>query len=148
MVSSVSTTIDGFKVHTTTFGAMAGLSLGLRVTKVFGPIVASFFKNLPTKDMKSIVNSDIDLTEIISSLAANIDEKTAGLIFDLFNTTLVDGKNMSDQNEFDMMFAGKYLSLLKIAFYIVKVNNFFDFGGIGKIIKPSTMPPVTEGLKS
>ena len=138
------TTIDGKSWRVSKFGGLAGLKLLTRLTILIGPSLGGSIKELKGLDinLKSILSADIPVGTLMESFGSGIedfasrldDETFPQLIQDLLVETKCDGKEVSKQ--FDILFAGEYLTLFKVVYFVLQVN-YPSFLGGGKLALPS-----------
>lgn len=134
---------DQFAISTTTFLASKGIELQSRLVKFVIPLFGAIPKK--PKDIESILEQDVDFSKVTQSLMVNFTEKKVfNLIFDLCNSTTVNGQDLSKKPLFDTIFSGEYLLLFKTLKYIMEVNfsDFFVENGI--ISSIMEMIPKTE----
>lgn len=140
MVETKEKTIDGFKVTVTQFPARYGFKMQARLIKVFAPILGTLLSG--KQGLESEVNLS-GLGDALQKVFILLDENAAmQLVFDLMQSTRVDGQEMNDAY-FDSMFAGKMNVVYKILGFILEVNfgNFFGEGGIGKAVTGAFKTP-------
>lgn len=150
MSAAVTTkTVDGHEVIITQFYALRGQKIQTKLFKYILPSLSGLFSALkPDPSGKISLDSGLDLTtagkEAIKSLIENLNEdELQSFLLELFASTMVDKKPLDSKN-FDTLFIGNYNLIYKLAYEVVMVNNFFDFGGIGSglIEKLQTISPV------
>jgi len=149
MVETEEREIDGLSVSVTQFPARFGFKMQVKLARIFGPVFGEIVSGVSDKPNKksdsssedvSIMDKDIDLKKLgsaIEKLFNILDEsKSESLVFELLNLTRIDKKEIN-QSSFDMIFAGKYLTLYKILGFVLEVNykSFFGEGDIGQKIK-------------
>jgi hypothetical protein len=137
--NTVTETIDGVKYVTIQFPARQGAKILVRLTKVFGPIFKSF-------DVDNVTNTEVDIAAFIEKLD---DDSFVQLILDLLMYTKRNGVDITDMT-LDTEFAGEYLQMLKVIWFVIRANNFLGKGDIGKMVtkyfpgmqKTSTESPI------
>ncbi len=142
MVENKEKKIDEFTVCVTQFPARAGWKMHAKLIRIFGPVIGSLIagNDINAGSLENTLDSDFDLSGLGTSLEklfGELDENTSlALVFELFNCTRIDGQEISEES-FDLLFAGKYLSIYKILGFVLEVNygSFFGENDIGTLLK-------------
>jgi hypothetical protein len=143
MIESKEKEIDEMKITVSQFPARAGFKMQARLVKLFAPFVGEIIGGIKTKKEQKLMESDVDLSKIpnaVKELFEHLDEDSAmQLVFDLLQLTKVNGQDVNEET-FDLMFPGKYLTLYKIIGFVLEVNygSFFGKSGIGQVFKKMT----------
>jgi hypothetical protein len=132
------------KLMAGTLPGTTGIRLGVRITKLLTPII----KALPDDAGKdgvniSLLSGDIKMDELAEVLTTQLDdENIVDIILKLFESSTVDGKDTSQKQVFDQVFAGEYGLLIDCLKHILGVNfkTFFGNGGIGKVLSTFQLP--------
>lgn len=151
MVETKDKEIDGHKYTVTQFPAREGLKIKSKLVKVITPLLIPFLggaKNLISSKFSEV---DIDpslLTHTVQLLLNHLSEdEVSNFVMRLLQCTRVDGKEITAEL-FDMEFAGEYITLYKVLYFVIEVNNFFGnagTGGIMEILKKIDTKPESTG---
>lgn len=151
-VKEIRKTIGDHEVRITQFHAIRGFKMKSRLLKlilpVLAPIAGTTAEKMASKNVVeqvSLLDQNIDLEVAIpkafSSLSDSLDEEVFfRLMVDLLSETWVDRKQITEQH-FNELFIGNYMLAYKLAFEVIKANNFFDFGSIAKLFQVQTAQP-------
>jgi hypothetical protein len=138
-IESFEKEIDGRNVYVSQFPARKGHSILIRLLKYASPVLSKLpdlVKNTDTANndgfsLEQVLNSDVDIGEILNAVISSVDEKSEKLIFDMIKYVRVDDKEVSRPEVFDDVFCGEYVFLYKVMFFVCKCNAFFGKGGTG-----------------
>jgi len=145
--------IDGLQISVTQFPGRRGFKVQTKLLKYFTPLISAFGKAQGKEDAEdvSIIDREID-TESLMRFSESLDNDNAlQFVFQLLEGTRIDGREINEA-VFDEKFAGNFLTLYKILWFVVEVNfsSFFDEGGIGKILskvkKEKSVPQKVNSL--
>jgi hypothetical protein len=120
----VKETIDGVEYFTTQFPARFGLQIYTKLLAVFGTLLDSINSN-------ELEMSNVNIRAFVDKLS---EIGTIDLIIKTLSYTKKNGKDI-DESSFDDDFAGEYLHLLKVVWFVVKANNFLGKGNTGNILE-------------
>lgn len=136
--------IDGFKVTVTQWPARKAFKKKLKLARLLGPsfaeILSGWKSSKTSEENISIDSSEIDLSKVGSAIQMLFDkmdeDEMLDLILELFSSTRIDGKELTNE-EFDLIFAGKTVTVYKVIGFVLEVNfgSFFGKGGIGIAMK-------------
>ena len=124
--------IDDLKVSVSQFPAGKGWRLFMKINKTILPALSNLVGSI-----KSWETMDIDkdgLNKAIEVLLMELEpNKSEALIKEILELTTVDGQNAVQG--FDLLFQGRYLTLIKIVAFSVEVNykSFLPEGGLAKL---------------
>jgi len=149
--------IDGMKIAVTQFPARSGFKLQAKLAGIFGPVIGEIIGGLNIKGKTKISEADIDFSKVSDALRVlfeKLDEERAyALVLEILQFTRADGHEIND-NTFDQLFPGKYLTVYKTVGFTLEVNygSFFGGSGIGQAFKKmmtqtQPMPPVDSVKK-
>lgn len=132
----------------TPFPARLGLKLKMRLIKLLGPSIAKAVTALDLNEGGSVLESELDgdlIGQAIASLTENLGDDTVDLMLDLLKSTRKNGVELNEQ-VFNLEFAGDYVTLYKVLYFVVEVNYgvFFGKGGIGELAEKMPMPSVVK----
>jgi transcriptional regulator NrdR family protein len=117
MIEEKEIIIDGQTFRIQQLPARKGVKIFLTVSKILASCAGSLNK-------ENIMKSNVE--SLASHIFDNLDdEKTSEMVCNMVSSSIVFPLNLN----FDLYFAGKYDSLFKIVFEILKFNygNLFDF---------------------
>lgn len=128
--------IDGLEVTVVEWAARKALINKLKLFKIFGPSLAKIIGTF--KDgVANMIDSDVDfdiISEAFEGILSKLDEhEFTSLISLLMSSVTVNDQAMSDDDDFDLLFAGNLISFYKISWFVLEVNygSFFGEKGIG-----------------
>lgn len=138
-IKSFEEEIDGCNVYVSQFPARKGHSILVRLLKYAGPVLSKLpdlikqtgSTNGGELSLEQVLDSDVDVGEILNAVVNSVDEKSEKLIFDMLTYVRVDDKEVSRPEIFDDVFCGEYIFLYKVLFFVCKANAFFGKGGTG-----------------
>jgi len=147
------------------FHAFRGFAIKTRLERMLLPVLGQvvggadliqLFKDAANKKKSNeefLENLDLGvmIPKALSKLVETVDEnKLQKFLLDLFSTTWIDDKELN-QKVFDEVFVGNYNLIYKVAYAVVDINNFFDFGDIGaqltELAEKSQTPVSPENSK-
>ncbi|MCK4522417.1 MAG: hypothetical protein KAU20_07630 [Nanoarchaeota archaeon] len=142
--------IEGHKYMVTQFPARIGLGLKTRLSKlvipVLIPLIGSEGKGVT---LSNITETDIDpslISKAVEIIISQLDSvEIVDLVMKLMNGVRRDGVEITAE-VFDTEFAGEYITLYKVLFFVIQTNNFFGKGGIGQLV--SQAKNLTESTPS
>ena len=148
MAEAVRETIDGHEYTFHPFLGMQGWRLQIRLAKILGPSVKEALAALPDADLKSLMNTKIDLGAIGSAFCSAVDaiaehDPQGELVAALLANTERDGKQLKP-GVIDRAYSGNYVEMVKAIIGVIRANNFFGgaVGGWGNALgETSTRPP-------
>lgn len=134
MLQVHNTTIDGYQLKVTQLPLGISRPMFFKLTKICGPAVVGFLKNLDGKDLKSVALPV--LADAIAEVIANVDYAT----FDAFMLSFAqvteiigaDGSNtlLAPRLQTDA-FNGNYATLMKWFAYSLDINFSSFLAGLG-----------------
>ena len=145
-VKEIRKTVGDYEVRITQFHAIRGFKMKSRLLKlilpVLAPLAGTTVEKMASKNVVeqvSLLDRNIDLEAAIpkafSSLSDSLDEEVFfQLMLDLLSETWVDKKQIT-KDYFNDLFIGNYMLAYKLAFEVIRANNFFDFGSIAKLFQ-------------
>lgn len=128
---------EKLNVEVVLFGGFQGLKLQSKMARLALPMLKIFkgfekFKGLSQLDTEDL---NLDTSSFVDSLLQNLTEDVIASLFkELLSKVSVNGLNISDESNFNNVFAGNYALMVKIVKFVIDKNNFFGGGGIGKMI--------------
>lgn len=130
--------IDGHKYTVTSFGGREGVKIKAKLIKYFGPSLLSL-TTIGLQGKKKFSETEIDpelLSKLFQNLTDQLDEdEYLNFLLRLLKSTRYDNQEINEEL-FDTIFAGNYLTLYKVIFFVMEVNykkSFFGEGGIGNL---------------
>jgi len=133
-------------INTKTFAGSFGVELFSKVFLLMLPMIAPM---LNKKDKKSLIEAELDMSSIASSITSRINEdEIVELVLKLCSTTLAnDGKlahDLSSKLTFDDFFSAEYALLFHVIKFVLEVNfkSFLAEGGINLLI--GMIPGIVE----
>jgi hypothetical protein len=139
-VQTIEKEVNGHAVKIVQFHAVRGFKIKAKLFKLVLPVLSSVVNPKDLNSTKDIMNADINLVRAFETLATVINEESLfTLLLELLSGVFVDGINI-DQKKFDELFIADYSFAYKLAYEVIKANNFFDFGDIGNLMKKFQMP--------
>jgi len=150
-VETIDKTIDGLDFQITTFGAIKGQKIQTRLIKITAPGAGPLINLLKGLDfekdrselIKEFLDGEVDLGIIAKALqevlqSAGDEDQIQSFIFRLLEKTtvkyaIVEGDmrvhELSQENIFDVVFQGRYMTMYKLLVAVIQVNKFFGSGG-------------------
>lgn len=138
--------IDGKTCIVVQYPGMEGLRIWTSLVKILGPSMLSLGKGLgdnikgigDLSDLSAIIDSDLDIEKIFSSLSEslvmasnNLDEDIVEqLVLRMLSSTKVDNVEINSTS-FNIMFSGNYGMLFKLLAFTLKVNYSSFLGDRG-----------------
>ena len=146
-IKTIEKTVDGHNVKIVQFNGVRGFRLKVRLFKLLLPILGTLFKSdllkglqegKDTKEglLEEFMGSDLSkvLPSILQKAAETIEEETFfRLVMDLLSGTFIDNRELNE-DFFGEIFAANYFLVYKILTEVIKANNFFGNGDIGKML--------------
>jgi len=127
--------VDDHRIKIVQFHAVRGFKIKAKLYKVVLPVLASLVDTKDIKNIKGIMEKEINVAKAAETLGSVMEpEQLLSLLLDLLSGTFVDDV-MIDQKKFDDLFIGNYQFAYKLAYEAILANGFFDFGGIGNLVK-------------
>ena len=133
MIETKTKVINGNEYMVRQYGARLGGRIKVRLAKLIGPALTSFF------DQKSGLTEPAAVEKAIGIFLDNLSvEEYDSLVMQMIpNYVWKNEKEITEKN-FDMEFAGDYASLYKLLWFIIQVDyqDFLEMGGIGNLSQP------------
>ena len=129
-ISVIKKEIDGHAVEIQQFMAIKGIKIKVKLLKTILPVISTLFIGGGKKDVKSLLDKEIDSKMIETIMLALDPEEICNLLLELLSSSFVDAK-LIDAKTFDDFFAANYMLAYKIAVEVVKANNFLALSDIG-----------------
>lgn len=135
-----SKTIEGKKFIVAVFPGLQGLRIKGRLVKLIGPALGGVAAGLTIVKGKTVMESDVKISKpeaigkAIMGLTDRLDDESViQLIMDLVAFTQIDGRPI-DEAVFNLEFAGNYMVLYQVLFFVIETNRFFGKGNIGNML--------------
>lgn len=137
MIETIEVEVDGIKFSIQQFPARQSIKLDVRTLKILSPLVSVLEK---VESIDTNIDMSVFATSVRDILTSLTDDDfrnyISSMVKNTFATTNPDGQGnrpvqLSDGNVFDMVFAGKNLTVFKLLLEIMKVNGFSFFGLLG-----------------
>ena len=139
-VQTIEKEINGHSVKIVQFHAVRGFKIKTKLIKLILPVLSSVINPKDLISAKNIMEADVNFSKAFETLAISINEENLfTLLLELLSGVFIDGVNI-DQKKFDELFIANYSFAYKLAYEVIKVNNFFDFGDIGNLVKNLQLP--------
>lgn len=136
MIETKTKEIDGKTWTVLLFPAGKGLGLLRRLMATLGPVLGAAADGAKGSGL-DFDTDDLDLGSLFGVLAERLDDaKVETLIIDLLEMTSFvdpesgDAKSLSVKAHFDMVFAGEYLTMMKVVAYVAEVNFKLPFSSL------------------
>jgi len=124
------TQIDGLTVTVQQFAGRKNFDVLMELAQVAGPTLGSAAGNAKGGNL---MDMDIDISKVADTLFRSMDSaRVRKLVRDMLESTYVDDRCLSEDVEFDRVFAGPHIwRLPKILAFVVRVNfgNFSELAG-------------------
>jgi hypothetical protein len=136
-IQTIEKQIDGHSIQIVQFVPTTGFKIKARLLRLVLPALGSLFGpdsgTLTKKDIQGLLDSDIDVAKAATALAGSLDDEDAllKLLLDLLSTTKIDNHDFVTQKIFNEVFVADYMLAYKVAWEVVKANNFFAIPNIG-----------------
>jgi len=134
MITSKEREIDGHTWLVAQFPASESLKILAKLTKLLGPSIAALSGTV--EGGKSILDVEVggeDFARAVSLLVERLDEEDVfNFVKRLLKDTRCDGREVLP--EFDILFAGRLTTLIKVLVFVLEVN-YEDFFGIVEKVK-------------
>lgn len=134
MIETKEKIIDGKRWIVTQFPTSEGLEILNELGRILGPGLAKLGGAAKQGKHQSLLDMDVDLGvigEAFSAVFTRMSEVNASTFMKrlLGSTRCVDDKGHPAEvaRQFDIIFAGKYGTLFKVAFFVVEVNYELPF---------------------
>ncbi|MFC3227330.1 phage tail assembly chaperone [Marinibaculum pumilum] len=128
MIEHREKTIGGHEYSVTQFPAMQGLRIAVRLVKLVGPGMA---KALDGKGLAGVLDSDIGVSDMVGALVDRLDEGTTPeFVRQLLSATVRDGRDLSDERNFNDAYAANYRELIGALGFVLEVNYGDFFGAV------------------
>ena len=125
-------TIDDLMVSVSQLPAGKGWRLFMKLNKALLPAISNLIGSV--KDWEKLEINGEGLKNSVETLLMELEpEKSEALIKEILQLTRVDGQEVAPN--FDLLFQGRYLTMLKIVMFTLEVNykSFLPVGGLEKI---------------
>lgn len=126
------TNIDGKSIRVTQLPAGRGWKLFMKLSRTLFPAIAGLVGAVKSWEELDIDNTG--LQKAVELLMTELEpEKSEALIKEILQLTWVDGQE--SVRNFDLLFQGEYLFLLKVVKYTLEVNykSFLPEDGMAKL---------------
>lgn len=143
MIETKEKTIDGTRWVVTQFPATEGLEILNELGRILGPGLAKLGSAAKQGRGQSLLDMDIDIGVIGEAFSSVFSRLAEVRVSEFIKRLLTSTRMVNDKGhpaevlaQFDMLFAGKYLTLFKVVFFVVETNYEipFSLGDLASVV--------------
>lgn len=122
-MKTVNVEVDEMKFSISTFGARKGINIKQALLKYALPFMLLREKDKTPQEIREQGYNENNMDKFIKSIESKLDDKLIGFIVKLLSETTYNNQKI-DETLFDEIFSANYMTMYKLIWEVIKVNNF------------------------